>query len=414
MRSPGRRRAYCGLLVGVAVSIAGAASAQQLLTGTELGGVTFPVPSNLWVAGATRFQAAALADASARIGRTCGASEFHIWYADSGDRNDIQTAVDEAFAGAGWSLSAISAAAGEGPTYLAGRAGDELVLAWLPQSGAMGLVLCEITGVAAAAPAPADGVAAGAGEAVPLPQRRPDPIADIIAGLPPPPEPAGAPGVGVPPPAAAGVAAPAVAAADAAAPVAAADRGPAAGAGGEEPAAALPANEPAPAEAAVARGDEPGVSWLPLVLLVLAAVLGIIGVRMIDRGLRSGAPSPGASWPTTRATVVYSNVAAERRRGRMGRLIERFIPVVAYEYVVDGVLYRAARLSFADSGQADVDGAWRIADRFPVGAGIEVRYDPRSPVEATVETGSRRPRTRLLGGVAMVGLAAAALIGAFA
>jgi hypothetical protein len=236
----------------------------------------------------------------------------------------------------------------------------------------------------------------------------------VIAALPPRPDPADAPGVEAAPPADAAGPVPAVAeAAFPAVPEAAnPDAAPAAAA--EPIAAALPVDGPSPAEAAAAPDDTPGVSWLPLGLLVLAAILGIIGVRMIDRGLRSTARSPGASWPATRATVVYSNVAAERRRGRMGRLIERFIPVVAYEYVVDGVLYRAARLSFADSSQADLEGAWRIADRFPVGAGIEVRYDPQSPVEATVETGARRPKTRLLGGVAMVGLAAAALIGAFA
>ena len=88
------------------------------------------------------------------------------------------------------------------------------------------------------------------------------------------------------------------------------------------------------------------------------------------------------------------------------------MPVIAYEYEVDGVQYHAARLRFGDASRATLEAARQLAERFPVGAGIEIRYDPRSPGDATIEADPDRLELRLIGGIALAVLAAAALINA--
>jgi len=100
-------------------------------------------------------------------------------------------------------------------------------------------------------------------------------------------------------------------------------------------------------------------------------------------------------------------------KDRRGHDVQRYVPVVAYEYAVEGTPYQAARMRFADSSVATVEEARRVAERFPVGAGIEIRYDPKNPVEATIETDPDRFEYRMIGGIALAVLALAALVSAF-
>jgi hypothetical protein len=117
-------------------------------------------------------------------------------------------------------------------------------------------------------------------------------------------------------------------------------------------------------------------------------------------------------WPTTIATVVYSQVASEDRRDRSGRDLVRYLPVIAYEYAVEGAVYQAARLRFGDTAEPELSRARRVAERFPIGAGIEIHYNPARPDEATIETAPDRIDIGLVAGIALGVLALASLINA--
>ncbi len=382
------------------VLFAGAALAQQILQGSELAGVIFPTPSNLWVPDAQRSQAAALDDAAALTNKACGATEFHIWDALGDNRDVIRRDTDTAFAEAGWSLAVINIDADDNRVYLATRGEDELVMSWLPMPETIGLVLCVVTGPRAANAGIAT-IADPAQQAMPIPVPRPDPNAprEVIA-----PEPEPEP--------------PAVAAETPAETTEPAAETPAAeGAVGDAIGDVINAQTveqaaPSPAADSEATADGGGSS-VSFGLIALAIALGA-GAGFLVRWGRAGARAvAGATWPIALATVVYSEVAAEEQKGANGGPVTaRYVPVIAYEYAVDGTAYQAARLRFGDASKAKLADAEKVVEHFPVGAGIEIRYNPQDPQDATIEVDPDRLELRLIGGIALAVLAAAALINA--
>lgn len=384
------------LLVAAIIAAANPPLAQIAVAGSELAGVTFPSPSSLWVPDAARSQATALEESSILVDKACGPTEFHIWDAVGGERDQMRVRVDTAFAEAGWSLGVISLETSGRRIYSASRQDEELVMAWLPQSESIGLVLCEVAGPRVAnAPGVADPIA----QPTPLPRPRPDPNAARIVEPEPEPDP-------VPDPA---IDAPVIG------PIEPADGDPDGGVIGGLINRAVDGGEPepdrvaAPEEESSANTDSGFSIWLLLTAIVLAA-----GSYFLLRwGRVSARAIAGATWTPTIATVIYSDIAAETRKDRAGRDVQRFLPVVAYEYTVDGTEYQAARMRFTDSALANLDDARRVAERFPVGAGIEIRYDPAMPSEATIEADPDRFEYRMIGGIALAVLALAALVSSF-
>ena len=106
-----------------------------------------------------------------------------------------------------------------------------------------------------------------------------------------------------------------------------------------------------------------GASTVSIWLLLLAVTFAIGSFFLLRWGRISARAIAGAAWPSTLAAVVYSNVASETQRDRRGKEIVRFVPVVAYEYEIGGVTYRAARMRFGESSTADATAAKKIADR---------------------------------------------------
>lgn len=383
---------FAGLLASLTLQ---SATAQLLLSGSEIAGVVFPAPSNLWISDAQRSQASALENASELLERACGATEFHIWDAIGGERDAVRMRMDTAFAEAGWSLGVNTISPGGERIYLATRAEEELIMVWLPRSEAIGLLLCEVTGPRTAEAEPIQ-LPDPAQQLTPIPRPRPDPNAPVILPVEPAAEetpPAGDP--------AGAVSGPALEAAPA-------DPNDGAVGGIINPVqqrtnAGIPVTEEPE--------DEPGPGF-SIWLLLVAAVLAI-GAFLMLRWARSNALAlASASWQPALATVIYSDVASENTTDRKGRVRTRYVPVIAYEYEVDGTAHQAARMRFRDISVADQTAAAEIADRFPVGAGIEIRYDPANPSEATIETEPSGIDYRIISGIALSVLAVAALISA--
>ena len=392
-------RKACVLAVLAGLGASWPAFAQFTMAGSDLAGVIFQSPSNLWIPDAARSQARALDQASALLDRACGETEFHIWFALGSDRDVVRTGTDTAFAEAGWSLAVINIEVEGDRVYLASRADDELVMAWLPLSESIGLVLCRVAGPRVANAGVAE-IQDPAMQLIPLPRPRPDPNAP-------------------PAPDAGEVVAPVVNDVTDVDPV------------GAEP-EVLPAVdrlEDAPGDViggiivATAEDDidqaptiesegTPSESKFSIGLLLLAAALGVGAFFMVRWGRDSAKAIAGAAWPTTLATVIYTEIASEDGTTRRGAPDARYVPVVAYQYEVDGTAHQAARLRFGDSSEPSIERAKETIDKIPLGAGIEIRYDPANHGDATIEADPDRLELRLIGGIALAVLALAALISA--
>ncbi|MCW5695145.1 MAG: DUF3592 domain-containing protein [Bauldia sp.] len=405
-----------GLFLMAALA-AGSAGAQES-TRSTLADVAFPQPGQVWLRDAEGSQVATLELAASLAGRSCGSSEFHIWRALDIPPNDLRAGVDAAFETAGWRLGLISLSDNGERIALANRNGAELVMSWLPTQGGIGLLLCNVVGTQAAEalpepdlpeppPVPAD--------FIPIPIPRPAPGEPAVAA---------APVIELP----AGEEAPDAEAADDGIAALIEDEPRVPSADDEaapdvtpeivlEPEPDLPEEAPPAAEAAAVDTEEPaagGQSFFSiLVLLVIAGAAGAGAYFLGRRGwaeLHRGRVVP--SWPGAVATVLYSQVASQTRTDAKGLARTVFVPVIEYEYEVGGELYQAARLSFDDAAETSAAAAERIVAQYPVGAGIEIRYDPKDPFNATIDGGGERLNLSLIAAIGLGVLALASLIAA--
>jgi|KBSMisStandDraft_5_1062788.scaffolds.fasta_scaffold440717_2 hypothetical protein len=91
------------------------------------------------------------------------------------------------------------------------------------------------------------------------------------------------------------------------------------------------------------------------------------------------------SWPTTTGRITASEVK---------KVVFRRQPQITYTYSVNGTPYVSQRVSFAGGYKPkEVD---PVLARYPAGSEIVVAHDPRSPAEATLETGASKQVTAQL------------------
>ena len=90
-----------------------------------------------------------------------------------------------------------------------------------------------------------------------------------------------------------------------------------------------------------------------------------------------------ASWPTTEASILKSEVTLKEFGGDGGGRC-RYVAMVEYAYEVDGEAYECSNISgFNETdGFSDESAAQRIADRYPEGGTATAWYNPESPGEA--------------------------------
>ncbi len=146
------------------------------------------------------------------------------------------------------------------------------------------------------------------------------------------------------------------------------------------------------------------VPWwivIPFALLLIVAGVGTF-VGIVTQFRRGDASE---RWPTAPGRVLSSRVR-ESWGGR--RLI--YEPEVTYEYTVrEGPTLRGDCVRFGEIAHDTARDARKIAARYPVGATVQVRYDPRDPSRSTLEPGVG-PRVRLgIGAGAALALAALGL-----
>ena len=120
------------------------------------------------------------------------------------------------------------------------------------------------------------------------------------------------------------------------------------------------------------------VPHVPLIVSAISALVGLIvagfGVRSYQRARASTA------WPFAEGTITESKVVP----GSEGTLHPR----IAYEYRVNGQSYQGARLNVAHKnfGTTGTYAQTRV-DRYPMGARVQVFYNPAKPAQSALEPG---------------------------
>jgi hypothetical protein len=139
-----------------------------------------------------------------------------------------------------------------------------------------------------------------------------------------------------------------------------------------------------------------GLIAAPMVVLIVVVVLAnMLEVRR------------AAAWVTTAGRIVKSATEASHHKFAGEETTVKTVPVVEYEFSVDGRTARGTRVSIGEDAAADPEATLR---RYPVGAAVRVYYDPANPrncvLERDVPEGFGKGLAILLG----MGVVAAAVI----
>jgi hypothetical protein len=100
------------------------------------------------------------------------------------------------------------------------------------------------------------------------------------------------------------------------------------------------------------------------------------GFRLRSRGREI------ATWPTTTARIVHSEIALARLQGARNRRTPDYELRVTYEYQVRGRTFTSNVVEHGTVPQGWRPWAETQLEQFPVGASVTARYDPRDPASA--------------------------------
>jgi len=127
------------------------------------------------------------------------------------------------------------------------------------------------------------------------------------------------------------------------------------------------------------------ISKIPGEILFLVLGFGVLWfiytVRRQDEAYRK--------WPTTPGIILSSAIDVESRETGDHKVYAVWAIRISYSYRVDGRDYRGSRFSASRSVEVPTRGKFSLApewyqalrDRFPVGASVEVHYNPTKPDE---------------------------------
>ncbi len=124
---------------------------------------------------------------------------------------------------------------------------------------------------------------------------------------------------------------------------------------------------------------------------LVGALLGVVGVLIALWGRSYLARDRAiARWPKAPGTVTSSRYESETGTSRDADGYDvtstTYLPVVAYQYTVQGREYPGTKVARVVEWTGDARRVKECIDRYPAGARIEVFYDPADPTTAYLET----------------------------
>ncbi len=130
-----------------------------------------------------------------------------------------------------------------------------------------------------------------------------------------------------------------------------------------------------------------------LVMGGLGVFLILMGLFLYRRRTRDHAKAVAAlTWPRARARITASTVGVTKEiSGNPDDLTPNtfYVPQISFAYEVGGTAYQGSRVSYADLKTAFRKKVDERVAKYPVGAVVEVAYDPAQPSESVLETGTK-------------------------
>jgi hypothetical protein len=136
-----------------------------------------------------------------------------------------------------------------------------------------------------------------------------------------------------------------------------------------------------------------------------------VGFFVLLKAIRNRRTAEAATqWPTADGTVI--SAAVVKRVSKSGDGFDHFVPQIRYAYEVNGIRRQTdvIRVGLSDMGYREEKKAREHIALYPVGTAIPVRYDPRNPEHAVLETGQIGLARTMLAGCIFASLGIAAIV----
>lgn len=146
------------------------------------------------------------------------------------------------------------------------------------------------------------------------------------------------------------------------------------------------------------------------VALILGLVFLLLGGIFLAIGLVATKRAKSAqSWPSMPGTVNRSEVVEHEDTDSDGGSTVTYEPVVEYQYSVMGQPFTGKRIAFG-ANRFNFKKAVEIAARYPLGARVNVYYNPEKPKDSTLETSASGGKLFVIFGAVMAAVGLVALI----
>lgn len=168
------------------------------------------------------------------------------------------------------------------------------------------------------------------------------------------------------------------------------------------------------------------VSPMTLLVVVVSISSACLGtVLILDAVMLTETAEASRRWPRVRGTILKSSVERHEstrrpRKDSVGpRRRVRYTANIEFRYLIDGVERIGANVTFAGASKtanegtkavveyANAEAAQQVVERYPVGADVQVSYDPDRPELSVLEPGGGSGEGSMMWGVALLALAVA-------
>jgi hypothetical protein len=119
----------------------------------------------------------------------------------------------------------------------------------------------------------------------------------------------------------------------------------------------------------------------------------LMGFWLYRRGASNHATAEAAlNWPRAWARVTASSIGVTTETGTGPEVsvdTTYYVPQVSFAYEVGGTSYQGSRISYAERKSIFKKKIVDLIAKYPVGAELDVAYDPANPAESVIELGAK-------------------------
>ena len=138
----------------------------------------------------------------------------------------------------------------------------------------------------------------------------------------------------------------------------------------------------------------------PMKLLGMSVSFFIVSISAVAGGIYGYKANSGiAQWPKTEGKVIKSEMITYQERNSASRdpdaTIKMFRPDVIYQYSAAGKSYQSGRIAMYRISSSDANKIRAILNAYPVGAVVQLFYNPQDPEKSVIEFDPSAPRSVL-------------------